>query len=107
MFALVAAAVLLLDQTPKQKAVFTPPPPPASAPAPARREPSAPVVLSSVAVTLECTARASGRVENCRVLDETHPGLGFGDAAIALMRDAQVEPGPRDVQFARTIQFMP
>jgi len=64
-------------------------------------------VLSMVAVTLECTARASGKVENCKVLGETHPGLGFGDAAIALMRDAEVAPGPRDVQFARTIQFMP
>jgi len=46
-------------------------------------------------------------VENCQVLGETHPGLGFGDAAVALMRDARVEPGPRDIQFARTIQFVP
>ena len=52
-------------------------------------------------------ARASGRVENCRVLGETHPGMGFGEAAVALMRDAEVEPGPRDIQFARTIQFVP
>jgi TonB family protein len=64
-------------------------------------------VLSSVAVTLECTARADGRVEGCKVLGETHPGMGFGEAAIALMRDARVDPGERDVQFARTIQFMP
>lgn len=63
--------------------------------------------LMSVAVTLECTARASGRVENCQVLGETHPGMGFGEAAIALMRDAEVAPGPRDIQVARTIQFMP
>lgn len=63
--------------------------------------------LMSVAVTLECTARSSGRVENCQVLGETHPGMGFGEAAIALMRDAEVAPGPRDIQFARTIQFMP
>ena len=101
----VFAAALLLDQIPKQKTAYTPPPPPASAPA-ARPAPGG-AVLSSVAVTLECTARASGRVENCRVLEETHPGLGFGEAAIALMRDARVEPGLHDVQFARTIQFMP
>ena len=101
----VFAAALLLDQTPNQKAKLAPPPLPASAPA-ARPAPGG-AILSSVAVTLECTARASGRVENCRVLEETHPGLGFGEAAIALMRDAQVAPGPRDVQFARTIQFMP
>lgn len=66
-----------------------------------------PPPLMSVAVTLECTARASGRVENCRVLGETHPGMGFGQAAVALMRDATVEPGAKDFQFARTIQFTP
>ena len=41
------------------------------------------------------------------MLDETHPGMGFGEAAIALMRDARVDPGERDVQFARTFQFLP
>lgn len=63
--------------------------------------------LLSVAVTLECTARANGEVENCQVLGETHPGLGFGEAAVALMREATVEPGAKDFQFARTIQFTP
>lgn len=64
-------------------------------------------LLQGVTVTLECTAKASGRVEACRVMDETHPGLGFGEAALTLMNGAQVEPGPRDVQFARTIVFTP
>ena len=64
-------------------------------------------MLQSVAVTLECTAFADGRVGECRVLEETHPGMGFGDAAIALMRDAAVEQSSADHQFARTIQFMP
>ncbi|WP_029418019.1 TonB family protein [Brevundimonas bacteroides] len=72
----------------------------ASAPAPAP-------LLQGVTVTLECTAKASGKVEACRVMDETHPGLGFGEAAVALMNGAEVEPGPRDVQFARTIVFTP
>lgn len=71
------------------------------------RPASSGAVLSSVAVTLECTARADGRVEGCKVLGETHPGMGFAEAAMVLMRDARVEPGERDVQFARTIQFMP
>ncbi|HZV85514.1 MAG TPA: TonB family protein [Brevundimonas sp.] len=73
----------------------------------ASRAVSSGAVLSSVAVTLECTARASGQVADCKVLGETHPGMGFGEAAVALMRDARVAPGERDVQFARTIQFMP
>ncbi|WP_374597206.1 hypothetical protein [Brevundimonas sp.] len=64
-------------------------------------------VLAGVAVTVECTARASGKVEACVVLGETHPGLGFGEAAVALVQDSRVDPGPRDVQFARTIQFTP
>ena len=103
MYALILATALLLDTTASQKVDLKTPRPVAQASvggAQAR-------VLSSVAVTLECTARASGRVENCLVLGETHPGLGFGEAAIALMRDAEVAPGTRDVQFARTIQFMP
>ncbi|WP_296164880.1 hypothetical protein [uncultured Brevundimonas sp.] len=64
-------------------------------------------ILAGVAVTVECTARASGKVEACIVLGETHPGLGFGEAAVALVQDSRVDPGPRDVQFARTIQFTP
>ena len=64
-------------------------------------------VLAGVAVTVECTARADGKIEGCVVLGETHPGLGFGEAAVALVQDGHVEPGPRDVQFARTIQFTP
>jgi len=64
-------------------------------------------VLAGVAVTLECTAHADGKVDGCIVLGETHPGLGFGAAALALMNGSEVAPGPRDVQFARTIQFTP
>lgn len=69
--------------------------------------PSDAPMLQSVAVTLECTAFADGHVGACKVLDETHPGLGFGEAAIALMRDATVDRSSTDHQFARTIQFMP
>lgn len=64
-------------------------------------------LLAGVAVTVECTARVNGRVDGCHVLGETHPGLGFGEAAIALMRDAVIEPPTRDIQFAHTIQFTP
>jgi TonB family protein len=103
MIAFAVAAALLMDTTPKPKAELIP------VKTTTEQTQAAPsgAALQNVAVTLECTARASGRVEDCRVLGETHPGLGFGDAAIALMRDAEVAPGPRDIQFARTIQFMP
>ena len=70
-------------------------------------EPAPAPMLQSVAVTLECTAFADGRVGECKVLEETHPGMGFGDAAIALMRDATTDRSAADHQFARTIQFMP
>lgn len=103
MIAFIIAAAMLGDpgvkQAPVQKSV-----PAAEA---ARRTSAEPPMLSVVAVTLECTAKANGRVEGCQVLGETHPDLGFGEAAIALMRDAEVAPGPRDIQFARTIQFVP
>ena len=100
MIEFVFAAALMSDATINSK----PAPRPVVAVASATPESA---ILNSVSVTLECTARASGRVENCAVLGETHPGLGFAEAAIALMRDAEVEPGPRDIQFARTIQFTP
>lgn len=103
MIAFVLAAALLPDPTPKPAANQKP----AAGVEAVSNSAATGAILSNVAVTLECTARANGRVENCKVLGETHPGLGFGEAAIALMRDAEVEPGPRDVQFAHTIQFMP
>lgn len=103
MLILALAATLVLDPGASPTATFAPKPRPA---ADAELSPSG-RTFASVAVTLECTARASGKVENCQVLGETHPGLGFGDAALALMQDARVEPGPRDIQFARTIQFVP
>ena len=103
MFAFVLAAALLIDPTPKKDVSFKTPQPAVERTQDAETGPT----LSAVAVTLECTARANGEVSGCRVLGETHPGLGFGEAAIALMRDAEVSPGPREVQFARTIQFMP
>jgi TonB family protein len=103
MIAFVLAAALLLDPTTPKKSVAKPSLPAAIA----ARDVQEPSILSGVAVTLECTARANGHVEGCKVLDETHPGMGFGEAAIALMRDAEVAPGPRDVQFARTILFTP
>jgi len=103
MLEFVIAAALLADPAPKQKVALTPPRTAVETP----HKASTGTVLAGVAVTLECTARASGRVENCQVLGETHPGLGFGEAAIALMRDAEVAPGPADIQFARTFQFTP
>lgn len=63
-------------------------------------------------VRLRCTALASGRVTDCVVLEETRPGLGFGEAALALMSDAEVTPitehgRPVDAPFERTIDFTP
>ena len=103
---ILAAAALMSDPAPKVEVALKPVQPAVQT----RQTEAAAVngpVLTAVAVTLECTARANGDVEGCHVLGETHPGLGFGDAAIALMRGEHVAPGPRDVQFAKTIQFMP
>ena len=70
-------------------------------------EPAPAPMLQSVAVTLECTAFADGHVGDCTVMEETHPGMGFGDAAIALMAGATTDRSATDHKFARTIQFMP
>lgn len=103
MIDLLLVAALALNATPIPDKPLKPE---AVAKATARADAPEPV-LNSVAVTLECTAKADGRIEDCHVLGETHPGLGFAETAIALMQDSEVAPGPRDVQFARTIQFMP
>lgn len=63
-------------------------------------------------VRLRCTALASGHVTDCVVLEETRPGMGFGEAALALMNGAQVAPimdrgRPVDAPFERTIDFTP
>lgn len=103
MINLLLAAALALNATPSPGKIAEPE---TIAKATARAEAPQPV-LNSVSVTLECTAKADGHVEACRVLGETHPGLGFAETAMALMENAEVAPGPRDFQFARTIQFMP
>jgi hypothetical protein len=103
MINLLLTAALVLNATPSLGKTGKPE---AIAKTTARAEALQPV-LNSVSVTLECTAKADGQVEGCRVLGETHPGLGFAETAMALMEDARVAPGPRDFQFARTIQFMP
>ena len=69
-------------------------------------------VLADVSVRVECTASREGRVSACVVLEESRPGLGFGQAALALMEGAEVTPpragaGVASVRFERTIQFMP
>ncbi len=104
MFALVLTAALMFDPAAARQPV------PAKTPAPAARQavdPALEPIAASAAATVECTARADGLVTNCVVLGETRPGLGFGEAAVALMNGTRVDPGPRDIQFARTIQFTP
>ena len=102
--AIIAVAVSF-SASPKLEKQVSPPAPPPQRLIIAPQLEAAP--LLSVAVTLECTARSSGKVENCQMLGETHPGMGFAEAAVALMREATVSPGPKDFQFARTIQFRP
>lgn len=101
----ILSVAVLFSASPKLEKQVSPPAPPPQRLIIAPQLAAAP--LLSVAVTLECTARASGKVENCQVLGETHPGMGFAEAAVALMREATVDPGPQDFQFARTIQFRP
>ncbi len=103
MIDLIIAAALLIGSEPL--AVTTPPK--GQFTSASFRERSEAPVLQGVAVTLECTARATGRVEACKVLAETHPGMGFGEAALSLMQDAEVEPPRTDIQFAKTIVFTP
>lgn len=85
-----------------------------SAPKPAIERTMAPQAASTdrFSVRLRCTALASGHVTDCVVLEETRPGYGFGEAALALMDGAEVTPiiergRAVDAPFERTIDFTP
>lgn len=61
-------------------------------------------------VTLRCEAMASGELGACEVVRESPPGAGFGEAALASMRQARVRPysidGFRtDSRIAFTVRF--
>lgn len=103
MIAILITAALLADPSPKLDVVAKAPPGPSSAHT--RAEPDA--IMTGVAVTVECTARKDGRVTSCQVLGETHPGLGFGEAAVALMTGTETSPASQTRVFTRTIQFTP
>lgn len=69
-------------------------------------------VLPGVSVDLECLAYPDGRIDRCVVIEETRPGLGFGEAAIALMEgatlgDETAKPRFGPVKFRHTIEFTP
>ena len=85
-----------------------------NAPQPAIERAVAPKAESTVrfSVRLRCTALASGHVTDCVVLEESRPGMGFGEAALALMNGAEVTPimdrgRAVDAPFERTIDFTP
>lgn len=85
-----------------------------AAPQPAIERTIAPQPASTdrFSVRLRCMALASGHVVDCVVLQETRPGLGFGEAALALMNGAEVTPIVErgravDATFERTIDFTP
>ena len=48
--------------------------------------------------TLSCTVRLDTRLENCRIIDETPPGMGFGNAGLALSSYFRFEPPIRGGQ---------
>lgn len=61
-------------------------------------------------VSLRCEALASGELGACEIISESPPGVGFGEAALASMRDARIKPrsidGFRtDSRVAFTVRF--
>ena len=108
MIALIATALLLTDPTASAALKFD-----KARTVPAALAPSVadPIALASdlvgVAVSVECVARADGRIERCQLLGQTHPGLGFDRAAIALLESSTTDPAAEDRVFVRTLQFTP
>ncbi|HEY0927888.1 energy transducer TonB [Brevundimonas sp.] len=67
--------------------------------------------ITTATVRLDCQSlRGTLRLQNCRVLEESHPGRGFGAAAIRSARAAAVSPGPMynlgpDTRVIFTVSF--
>ena len=61
------------------------------------------------AVILDCAIDARRRVENCRVISESHPNAGFAEAALKeLTRQGRADAAPRSrAQFTFTFQMLP
>ncbi len=57
-------------------------------------------------VQLSCQANVHGSLENCVVVSETPPGMGFAAAAISLTPNFQMRPGTRNGQpFVSTVNI--
>lgn len=68
--------------------------------------------LAGISVDLECLVYPDGYVADCAVVSETRPGLGFGEAAVALMNgssmgSAAASDRSTPVKFMHTIEFTP
>ncbi|WP_271145371.1 energy transducer TonB [Brevundimonas sp. NIBR10] len=59
--------------------------------------------------TVSCTAAATGRPANCRVVSESPAGLGFGQAAVRVVQRAQLSPRSSgtiaDPTFTTRVEF--
>lgn len=75
-------------------------------------QPSVEQPLSGISVELDCLAYPDGYVADCKVVSETRPGLGFGEAAVALMNGSSANSVVQTlrsapVKFRHTIEFTP
>lgn len=58
-------------------------------------------------VTLDCTQRRDGRLTNCRIVEETPAGQGFGRAALETAERTRTGPAPRGGRMRFTTRFVP
>lgn len=56
-----------------------------------------------VAVVLECTVMERGALDACVVVQETHPGQGFAEAALQGMGKARLQP--RQARVGEKVRF--
>lgn len=60
--------------------------------------------------TVRCTGRADGSVSDCRVIAESHPGQGFGEAAVRTVSRGKLNARTvggvaEDATFNVTVRF--
>lgn len=62
--------------------------------------------ITTGSATLDCTVSSNGSPESCRVVAETPPGAGFGQAALRAIRSSRLSPRTVDARSGQQIEIV-
>jgi hypothetical protein len=64
-------------------------------------------VMADGVAKLECLVMPDGALQSCKVVEETPPGRGFGEAALAKASGAKVAPDPSRPATGKLVTGIP